>query len=203
MPKAFLIPSDKLPSPVPGYDLTVWQSEAPVIDDLASWARWASAVVVSIGETSNPMAVHPDGTVWEPQESYPQAGVFLYHSDKLSFALLSGDALKVPEWARGVALLGISLVIGMREERFRDYRCGLWREVQANQLVGLSFCPEPSLLIPCESDPSSRGRQAAIKRHGGYEVSWEETDVLSAKSKFPILSGLRKNLYQAEKWWAL
>lgn len=115
-----------------------------------------------------------------------------------------------PEISRKLALKGVSIVIHIfcmeRPYYFFKQISGLWREVQANQFIGIDCpfiseetCGEAMIILPCEI---TKDRSGILKRSNEpykEELIWEEVDfndLERIRKEYPILSLLNFKLYE-------
>ncbi len=162
----------------------------------------SSVSAMDFGKKPAVLWVPGSRTVWIKEEQWQIANLrtlprtLLWQGMKI--AILADEHLSFPEISRYLAGEGVKLFIVADERPRSDYRSGLWREVQQNQIFGLSWYPEPCLLLPCEIDPTGLGLIPA----SGSTVSWEWDDLEEAQRQFPIWSRLRPELYR-KHWWGV
>lgn len=120
--------------------------------------------------------------------------------DGVGVAVIADGHLQFPEISRYLAGGGAKLFVVADERPRPDYRSGLWREVQQNQVLGLSWYPCPSLLVPCEMDPRGTGILPAAASAGPLRVGWTWQELADLRSRHPIWPRMRPDLYQRH-WW--
>ena len=111
-------------------------------------------------------------------------------------ALMAESHLHFPEISRYLAQHRAMLFIVVGEAPRSDYRSGLWREVQQNQVMALTWWPHPGLLVPCEMDPTTTGFIPAVS----YHVQWEWSQVIAIRERYPLWQRRRPDLYRSH-WW--
>jgi hypothetical protein len=161
-----------------------------------------SSSVASMAFGDNPAQLWVPGsrTVWVKEGQWQVATLrslprtLLWQGTKI--AILAEEHLSFPEISRYLAGQGVKLFTVADEQPRTDYRSGLWREVQQNQVFGLSWYPEPCLLVPCEIDPSGQGVIPAISS----KATWDWEGLQKAAAQFPIWSRMRTDLYR-KYWW--
>lgn len=160
----------------------------------------SSVASMAFGQNPAQLWVPGSQTVWVKEEQWRVSTLLLLPRVLLwqgvKIAILAEEHLSFPEVSRYLSGQGVKLFTVADEQPRLDYRSGLWREIQQNQVFGLSWYPEPCLLLPCEIDPQGQGIIPAVSAR----VTWEWEELAEAANQFPIWSRMRTDLYH-KYWW--